>query len=137
MISQVINSTTIPILQEVIGFAQARHGILAGNVANMDTPGYRVRDLSLETFQARLKEAIQTRHEQKQPISPGIVTNRPDDAMRRVHESLKSIEFHDGSNVGMEQQVIAATKNQFMHNVAIAIMTSQFRTLQAAVSERV
>ena len=43
-------NTTIPLLQEVASFAEARHHVLAGNIANVDTPGYRVRDLSPETF---------------------------------------------------------------------------------------
>ena len=49
-------STTIPLLQEVVNFAQARHGVLVGNMANLDTPGYRTRDLSVDVFQDRLKE---------------------------------------------------------------------------------
>ena len=57
MLPTLFDNTTIPILQEVASFAQARHHVLAGNIANVDTPGYRVRDLSVDTFQERLKEA--------------------------------------------------------------------------------
>ena len=62
MLSGLFQSTTIPVLQEVVSFAQARHAVLAGNIANMDTPGYQVRDLSVEDFQGRLRAAIQQRH---------------------------------------------------------------------------
>ena len=34
-----------------MAFTEARHSVLAGNVANLDTPGYKTRDLSVETFQ--------------------------------------------------------------------------------------
>ena len=54
-------NTTIPVLEQVAAFTQARHHVLAGNVANMDTPGYRVRDLSVDTFQERLRAAIEAR----------------------------------------------------------------------------
>jgi len=37
----------------------------------------------------------------------------------------------------MEQQIAEIAKNQLMHNIAIAVMNSQFRLLQTAVSERV
>ena len=58
MLPALFNNTTIPVLQEVLSFSEARHNVLAGNIANADTPGYRVRDLSVDTFQERLKEAI-------------------------------------------------------------------------------
>ena len=57
--------------------------------------------------------------------------------MRQVRESLKSIQFLDGSDVGIEQQVTEVAKNQFLHNLSVSIMNSQFRLLQTAISERV
>lgn len=137
MLPTIFDSTTIPILQESIGFAQARHEVLAGNIANMDVPGYRVRDLSVETFQKRLKEAIESSRQANAPISPGILSSKPDNAMKEVRDSMKSILYHDDSNVGIEQQVVEMSKNQFMHNMAISILNSQFGLLQAAISERV
>lgn len=134
---ELFNSTTIPILEQVINFAQSRHNVLAGNVANMDTPGYRVRDLSVETFQDRLKEVLEARKLRPEPWSPGVTSHRPNDPMREVKESTKSILYHDDSNVGLDQQVNEILKNQGMHNMAIAVMNSQFRLLQTAITERV
>lgn len=133
----IFDSTAIPVLQEVIGFSQARHEILVGNVANFDTPGYRVRDLSVDTFQERLREAIEAREESNDTISPGEISNNHDDAMRRVREASEGILFHDGTNVDIEKQVLEISKNQYMHNMAISIMTAQFGLLQTAISERV
>ncbi|HTN77594.1 MAG TPA: flagellar basal body rod protein FlgB, partial [Pirellulaceae bacterium] len=61
MIPNMFNATSVPVLTEVIGFAQARHNVLAGNMANYGTPGYKVQDLSVENFQARLRDAMETR----------------------------------------------------------------------------
>jgi len=137
MSTTIFDSSTIPVLEQVVNFAQARHALLAGNMANLDTPGYRVRDLSVETFQDRLREAVEARHEQGEWISPGLVTDDPGDPMRAVREATKSILYHDQSDVGLEQQIAEITKNQMMHNLAISIMKSQFNLLQAAISERV
>ena len=137
MTSGIFAPTTIPVLEEVVNFSQARHNVLVGNVANLDTPGYQVRDLSVETFQERLREAIEARRAQRESSSSGILRPDPEEAMQRVRDSLTSILRHDDSNVGIEQQVLEISKNQFLHNVAISIMGSQFRLLQAAISERV
>ncbi len=136
----VFESTTIPLLQQVVAFTEARHHLLAGNVANMDTPGYQVRDLSVEKFQEKLRVFVEASGAEPPVASPGYTgpaTSPREAALREVEESMKSILMHDGSNVGLEQQVAALTKNQMLHNVAISIMTSQFRLLQTAISERV
>ncbi len=138
MINSLFNNTTIPVLQEVLSFSEARHNVLAGNVANADTPGYRIRDLNTETFQTRLRETIERRSTPDSTLSPGEQSVLPpDDEMREVRESLKNIEFLDGSDVAMEQQAAEVAKNQYLHNLTVSIMTNQFRLLQAAISERV
>jgi flagellar basal-body rod protein FlgB len=138
MINSLFNNTSIPVLQEVLSFSEARHNVLAGNVANADTPGYRIRDLNTETFQTRLRETIERRSTHDSTLSPGEQSVLPpDDEMREVRESLKNIEFLDGSDVAMEQQAAEVAKNQYLHNLTVSIMTNQFRLLQAAISERV
>jgi flagellar basal-body rod protein FlgB len=138
MMPSLFDSTTIPILEQVLHFSEARHHVLAGNIANVDTPGYRVQDLSLDAFQQHLKEAIAARQERpREPISLSPDTSSPSDDLRHVRESIKSIEFLDGSDVGIEQQVTEVAKNQFLHNLTVSIMSSQFRLLQTAISERV
>ncbi len=148
------DSSTIPVLEQVINFTQARHGVLAGNIANIDTPGYRTRDLSPELFQNALKEALQ---ERDQPLTPTYPYDNSladlqtalgqlgetlgstipgQDGMAKVKDSMKSILFHDNSDISIEHQVTELTKNQFQHNLAISIMTSQFRLLRAAITER-
>lgn len=129
--SSVFGNTTIPVLEQVLRFAQARHDVLAGNIANIDTPGYRTRDLSPTLFQARLREALQRRTATVGASSPGFY-----EGLQHVSKDLESILFHDDSNVSIEHQVAEMTKNQLQHNVALAIMANQFRLLQAVISER-
>lgn len=137
MIGTMFNSSTIPVMQELLQFTEARHEVLAGNIANIDTPGYRTRDLNVDEFQEKLQEALVDRKQQQGVLSPGLSEVRGGDPMRKVRESLNSILYHDDSNVSLEQQVTQLSKNQFMHNLAISIMSSQFRLLQTAVSESV
>jgi len=139
MLQGMFQSSLVPVLEEVAKFAQARHAVLAGNLANLNTPGYRARDLSLEDFQGRLREAIERRHGPPPFQSPGHVAEDPAEAryLARVAEDAKTILYHDGSNVSLEQQVTEMAKNQVQHNLALAIMSHQFRQLQAAISERV
>ena len=140
MYSTLFKSTTIPVLQQAVQFNQARHAVLAGNIANMDTPGYRVRDLSVEDFQNQLREVIKKRHSPTQPESVGmqmvgLTGAKPRDEAEAVREP-KTILYHDDSNVGVEFQVTEMVKNQMQHNMALTIMNNQLRLLETAISER-
>jgi flagellar basal-body rod protein FlgB len=149
MLSSLFQSSTIPVLEQVVNFTETRHGVLAGNVANLDTPGYRTRDVSPELFQERLKEAIETRLEPSSPTyemnvlgtsSPGNSSRRAERELRafnKVKDAMKSVLRHDEADVSMEQQINQIVKNQQQHNLAISIMSAQFRLLRAAITERV
>src|SRR5262252_9280266 len=105
MLSGLFNSTTIPALGEVLNFAQARHTVLAGNIANVNTPGYRLRDLSQTEFPQRLKEAIVASRAEGEPLTPGLAFPQPGDPMRQVRASLENIVYHDDTNIDLEKQV--------------------------------
>jgi flagellar basal-body rod protein FlgB len=120
----------------VVNFAQSRQTVLAANIANADTPGYQVRDLSVADFQHRLGEAIEQRHAPPQATSPGDSGGHGGNLVE-VSKDPQTILLHDKSNVGMEYQVAEMVKNQMQHNMALSVMSQQFRLLQAAVSERV
>lgn len=56
---QMFQTTTIPALEQTLAFTEKRHELLAGNIANLDTPDYRARDLSVSKFQSALAEEIE------------------------------------------------------------------------------
>jgi flagellar basal-body rod protein FlgB len=149
MLSSLFQSSTIPALEQVVNFTEARHGVLAGNIANLDTPGYRTRDLSPALFQERLKEAIESQREAARPnyefdpfemARPYARRERDHPSLaefEKVEDSMTSILRHDEGDVSMEQQISEIVKNQQQHNLAISIMSAQFRLLKAAITERV
>jgi flagellar basal-body rod protein FlgB len=71
MMQGIFNSSAIPVLEQMVQFTQARHEVLAGNVANLGTPGYVARDLSVADFQTRLQDAIEARHQPVPATSSG------------------------------------------------------------------
>jgi flagellar basal-body rod protein FlgB len=140
MFANMFDSTTIPVLQEMVNFSQARHTVLAGNIANMDTPGYKVRDLSVEDFHTRLKQAVEERRQpvqSSQSASPGDVGVSNHEPLAEVAKNSKTILHHDQNNVGIEHQATEMVKNQMQHNMALSLMVKQFRLLETAISGRV
>lgn len=135
MWSSLLNSTAVPALEQTVNFSQKRHLLLASNLANLDTPDYQTRDISVGDFQTQLQKALQS------PQAPPSSYQTPADVQQanfqKVRDVSKQIMLHDGSDVSLEEQVTEISKNQSMHNTAVALMRSQFQTLKAAIAESV
>ena len=142
------STPTLKSLEQTVAFTERRHAILAGNIANTDTPDYESKDLSVDTFQKSLREAFQAER-QEQEMSPGLrlsllgstspasspsFEDSKKVAMESVRDSMKQIVYHDGSDDSLEMQVTQIAKNQSMHTMAIAMMKNQFRQLQMAIT---
>jgi flagellar basal-body rod protein FlgB len=111
----------------MIHFTAARHDLIASDVVNISTPGYKQQDLDLPTFQHMLAERV----EQRDQSGPGSVDFS--DVQQQVDEPKHGMLFHDGANRSMEQLMSDEAKNALMHNVAIELLRQQYQTLEAAL----
>ena len=129
-IDRLLNGGSAPVLEQVVQFAANRHKLIAEDIANIDTPEYRQKDMSLEKFQAMLREKIDHR-------SAGEAYPKFDDIQVEVENPTQGILFHDGNNRSMEQLASDLAKNAMMHNLAIELLRKQYMTMEMALKERV
>jgi flagellar basal-body rod protein FlgB len=133
--TDLFQSTTIPVLEQMVQFAQARHTLLAANIANIDTPGYVAKDLSVAGFQQRLREAIDQQHQASLP-APAEWTSLGQTSLADAAKDPQGRLLHDQPDMGLEQQVSEMVKNHMQHNLAISLMNKQFQLLEAVISEK-
>jgi flagellar basal-body rod protein FlgB len=132
-----ISGGALPALERSMAFAEARHQVLASNLANIDTPGYQTADLPLAPFQNALKQLVESQRSGL-PLSPHESAKLDSQqAQLAVRDTMQQILYHDGSDVSLEQQVTEISKNQSMHNLTVALMRAQHRMLSVAISESV
>lgn len=129
-IDRLLNGGSEPLLEQTLRFTAARHRLIAENVVNISTPGYRQRDFSVEKFQKLLAE----RAREANDAAPG--TTRFDDIAAEIENPRRGILFHDGQNRSMEQLMSDQAKNALMHNLAIELLRRQFQTMEMALKER-
>jgi flagellar basal-body rod protein FlgB len=129
--NNMLQSTTLTILEQMVNFAQTRQAVLAGNIANVDTPGYQARDLSVDDFQKQLKEALSAQRSGLR--SPGETASAAPKPLAEVAKSSAAILRHDLGQVSMEQQATEMAKNQMQHNLALTILVDQYHILQTAI----
>ena len=130
-IERLMNQTNAPLVERVLQFAAARHKLIAENMANIDTPGYRQKDLSHAKFFSMLRD----RAAQRASAGPGTVGF--DDIGVDVDQPSKGILFHDMNNRSMEELASEQAKNGLLYTMAIEILRKQFSQMEMALRERV
>ncbi|HEV8293045.1 MAG TPA: flagellar basal body protein [Tepidisphaeraceae bacterium] len=102
---------------------------IAGNIANVDTPGYRQKDLSVQRFSSMLRERVDDR---RRSGSASF-----DDIAMKTENPVRGILFHDRNNRSMEHLATDLAKNAMMHNLAIELLRKQFQQMEMALKEKV
>ena len=153
MLSRLMTSGNIDWLRNAARFAEKRQEVLAGNLANVDTPGYRMQDMPVQSFQQALREAVaQTRGQPVPRPTEGLALGQPEslsgmarpsadpfpeELFRPIDPSTQpGITFQDGANRSVESQMLTMSKNALYQNYAMELLRLQYDQLHAAISEQ-
>lgn len=124
--------------QQLITFTYARQRLLADNVANIDTPGYRGRDLSTADFHRSLVRSLRNSrltNANLPRLSAGSSERLA--AAARGHGSDGGIVFHDDNNRSPERLMYAMSKNFQLQQQASNLLLSQIRLLRTIIAGNV
>src|SRR5262249_13415140 len=128
------NTPTFTNMERYMDLAARKQSLVVSNLANIDTPGYRTLDFSIELA---MQEA--TRKE------PGIV-------LRRSHSRhLSGVSFtglkppaaevddlpqrNDGNNVDLDREMLNLSPHASKFALVTQVMRSEFRILQHTITE--
>ena len=139
-----LGQTITEALRQAAIFGEKRHDVLVGNVANVDTPTYKTRDLDTKGFQETLEAVIR---ERRSPSNlPDLDTHpylqdkpRIDAAALRdpILSEPRNITFQDGNNRSIEQEMVELTKNVLKQSFLLQMLSNQMGQLETVISERV
>lgn len=137
---------TSSLLEKVAVFAQKRQEVLAGNIANISTPGYRTRDLPVQDFQEALKKAVELQQPRPQSLAdqlfPDLLPERSSqdvltpDLFNASERKPGDLTFQDSANRSIETEVMEMTRNSITQAAAVELLTAQFRLTEAVISGR-
>lgn len=137
-----IERGAVPVVERMAIFAEARQRVLAENAANVDTPGYRAKQVDTRAFQEALRRAAQSR---KSDADPLVVKDTRDvhvDAAGRMRltptiEPAEDAMRHDGTNVRIERLMADVAENAYLHQVSTDLLRGKLGQLMTAIRGRV
>lgn len=103
----------------------SRYKLVAANLANIDTPGYRTRDLN---FRAELARATAAPSEED---SPGLRYAAFHPLARPVRGL---VERPDRNNVSVERESLLLADTQMKFNLGVQLLKDQFHVIAMAIN---
>ena len=117
-------SKSSAIVEKALDFRALRQKLIAGNLANVDTPFYRARDISFESMLA--KEADKISGVKKQPAfaktHPMHLDPIDDKSSQQAEVFFRGTHTtrNDGNNVDLDVESTEMSKNSMMYNALIS-----------------
>ncbi|MGD0001682.1 MAG: flagellar basal body protein [Bryobacteraceae bacterium] len=100
-------------MEQYLDLLSARQTLVASNVANIDTPGYRTRDID---FQFELESQL--------------AGNSP-----TVFEPAGLTVKNDGNNVSLDREARLLAENAMRFNLVSNLMKNELRMVKSAIDE--
>ena len=118
-----------------MSLASKRMSLIASNLANLDTPGYRTRDFS---FQGALKSALdgQTSPASLNATHPMHLQGTTSTALPPTTDALKpNSERNDGNDVSLDRENMLLSRTQTDYQTASTLMQVELRKLYSMIRE--
>jgi len=100
-------------LERYMDLLSARQKLVASNIANSDTPGYKSRDID---FQSEFQSALDSQSPRTSEVS-GLKTK------------------NDGNNVSIDRESRLLAENAIRFNLAAQLLKSEVRDIRNAIQE--
>jgi flagellar basal-body rod protein FlgB len=110
-------------------YANRRHEVIVQNIANLETPGYKAKDLVF----ADALNASSTAGGLPVPLSPDDRGGR----LPRLVQSNDGAVNADGNDVNLDRQMARLSENTLFQHALVQILSGQFNALKQAISGRV
>ncbi|MDD5475939.1 MAG: flagellar basal body rod protein FlgB [Syntrophales bacterium] len=113
---------TITILSQVLDYRSRKHDAIVSNIANIDTPGYRAREV---VFEKELARRIRD-----EAAKPGQGTKSA-----VVMEQSPVTVVETDKRVNIDEEMSRLAENTIMYNLGVELLARKLRSLRELVRE--
>lgn len=119
----------INVLDKAADAAWLRNEVIANNISNVDTPGYKRQDVA---FESELQKAMgSNRYKSTDAKVAGITSSR---LTSRVYTDYAGFSYRlDGNNVDIENENVMLAENQIKYQGLMTSISQEFQNLQSVM----
>jgi len=120
--------STFKVLEKIIRAANIRQRVIASNIANADTPGYKARDVKFSDF---LKDQMNM-----MVTNPKHIKGYNNTVPEAEIVITPTASWGDKNNVELSVEIAKMTENQLLHDAAIKILNTKIKMFRNAISSK-
>ena len=115
-----------------------RHEILTANIANVDTPGYKPKDIDFASIMNEAAEMDDSPISREQQMEQLLAS--PLDLQSKVYEPMLSDSQHgedrlDRNGVGLDQQIAQMSENSLSFETSLTLLSRTLAKLRYVISD--
>ena len=120
-----MDNRLFPVIEDRMDWTAKRQQMLSANVANIDTPGYRTKDVSFaEQLQLLQLNITNSKH----------MTPSGTDPRMEEYEVKGTVGINDNS-VDLDREMSELTKNGLQYVALIQFVNQKLKTIRSAINE--
>jgi flagellar basal-body rod protein FlgB len=124
--SSIVFDRTVKMMEDRLSLNSLNQKLISGNLANLNTPGYKTRELS---FDQTLRESLQEHVLQMVRSNDSHIT--PDDPV----QAMSAREVTEAGPVDLDTEMVKLTKNSIEYQYMVAMLNKKFAMLKTAIGE--
>jgi flagellar basal-body rod protein FlgB len=123
------SNTTLALMERYLDMSARRQVLIAENLAQIDTPGYRAKDIP---FEEHMSELVR----QADRADAGALANSPMLSRMPAAEEVRGLELRpDQNNVNMDREMTALAANTAKFGVVSQLLVQKMRILRSSIQE--
>ena len=128
MLDGIFKRTNIPVLSHALNLSSIRQRIIAGNIANAGTPGYRQKELDFKESLQRAQQGPRLRGKTSDPKHQSIPSS--------AGVSRGAVIRTKDTQPDIEEQMVKSAANQLFYDGIAELTTRKFSTLKSVIRGR-
>ena len=124
---------TIDAMEAYMGRLSQRQQIVSSNLANIDTPGYKTKDIS---FHATMQELLS-----EEPSELNVTRLGHTKGMAIAIPQVQAFEVQgltlreDQNNVDLDRELLKLSETSFSYSLMSQMLRGKFRTISSSINE--
>ncbi|SFD80762.1 flagellar basal-body rod protein FlgB [Lentibacillus persicus] len=117
-------------LENSLKYASAKNRTLSNNIANVDTPGYKAKDVKFKNYlSAELESSVNAvkTHPKHLPFNQSV--SQPIHTVSRDNTTYN----HNGNNVDIDKEMAELAKNQINYQALVDRINGKFSSLKTVI----
>ncbi|UOR12731.1 flagellar basal body rod protein FlgB [Halobacillus amylolyticus] len=122
-------SETFTTLENSLNYATAKNRAISNNIANVDTPGYKAKDVVFKDVLNGELSGFETKRTNPRHIPFSDNTTMPFKTITKQGTTYN----HNGNNVDIDKEMNQLAKNQIQYQALVDRIGGKFRSLESVI----